>query len=674
MKFSVISLFCCSFYSVSICANIGEIATDMDKVRLLADVNQDGVVDWASYNDAMGAPKFEVFSGQDGSFLKSFLFPSHFIEDSFHWVSDRTGDGVNDVGLFGFNPTLNKYQFILKNSATGDTISTWSWNNNVSDAVFNELEDLTLDNISDFAILGIHRANGTVQLQVRDGSSRSQVATFKWPNNYVEPRVVSMSDVTGDNISEVALYGQNKRLTNGQLFAYDGNNPSNKIDVYNWVKNWDEINLIPLQDLDSDGTLDWGQFGQRRDDKRYQLVIKKGSSKLGTIRTHSWSTKILSGELLTLSDITGDGFDEVAVTGYDYTDGKFKVLINDGNGPNERLKNISWPNKWLPGSKVIKLHDIDGDGINEIGLLGTDSNSLITKLSIKSIVTGQQLLSYQWSGVWADFHIESYDANNDGVLDIGLAGLVGYTQLSRIVVKDGTDSNLTLIDKTLDSPLVSLDSFLSATSDQDYRFFTSFNSAYRATDSVSELFFDGKNVHSDDVVMPYTIEGNSLTLEHSSANHEIHNFLYVNSNIGVSLVDTGELALFSKLTTASDVTTEIWTKSDFVGKNLHFLMDDAGSNSTDIVPFMFDIFFWPNEAEINLDDETIDVPWHVNDSGQLVISLSEVTGDKDMIINHFSSDDKVQIVIDSNRNNSPLMMSVDPLIIYNIGLKWYNAQ
>ena len=642
-------------------------------ITLAADVNNDGIADFALHNVLVSNTRYDVISGADGTKLTSFDFPDSetdsFHYSQFHWVADRDNDGVKDIGLFGYNGLTDKYQFILKSSKTGQSLGTWSWNNTLFVPEFYEIDDITLDGMTEFGILGTHSANSTWQLVVRDGQFKSPVATFKWPNIWDNPKIVTMSDVTGDNIPEVALYGVNKRRGNGQLFAFDGALSTNKLDVYNWGKHWDNLSLFKLDDIDGDGTVEWGQFGKRTDDGRYQMLIKRGNSKTGMLRTLTWNTTMNTDTPIIVDDLTNDGISEIALAGFD-TDLRFKILVNDGRLPNKRIKNITWPLNWSPASRLVHLHDIDGDGINEVGLLGPNTTNRNVTLSIKSLVTGKELTQYEWDKQWTigSLGLEIFDANNDGVLDFALTGYQDLSFYERISIISGTTDQTVIFDKIVGQDRTTLGSFLTALSDTDFRFNTSFNDAYRAGDTVAPLLFDGALLHRGSVSLPYTVNNSLLTLHHNHGD-EVINFLYVADDFGVAKAPDSELSIYTKYS-FNVQSTDRFESSMLIGKVFSFIMDDAGALSKRADPLIFNITFLSNEQALVSAEESFFVPWSIDAQGRLVVHISDENGDDDFVFTRVADDKKLFVIKDVNRNNKPLLMSDDILLPITILNNW----
>ncbi|MBB1296296.1 leucine-rich repeat domain-containing protein [Pseudoalteromonas sp. SR41-7] len=397
-----------------------------------SDTNGDGTADWLKYSLINGNALFSIIDGHDFTELAAYELSDGFDSASIQLLGDRNNDGIKEIGLFGFNSAVGRYQLAVYNGYTGQGMGTWNWVNTLGEVAFELVGDLTNDGVEEYAITGIHLTNGTKQLFVKNGATKQTYKTFKWPNQWLDARIVIMSDVTNDGIPEVALYGRHERLDKGQLFVYDGANANNKLDVYNWNKLWNDISLHEMDDLDGEGSIDWGQFGQRKDDGRYQWVVKKGHDKRGVIRTFSWPNDLTDAQPLLLSDRTGDDVKEVSVYGKN-SSGKLLLRVNDGRLANTRIANYSWPAIWT-NEQVMELGDLNNDGTNEVALLGVNVNSGKYQLVIKD---GQALTEYgrlTLEGDWADLAISSYDVNSDGQADIIVNGVdVGTLKRSSLI-------------------------------------------------------------------------------------------------------------------------------------------------------------------------------------------------------------------------------------------------
>ncbi|MBB1299684.1 leucine-rich repeat domain-containing protein, partial [Pseudoalteromonas sp. SR41-7] len=173
-------------------------------VILFSDINGDGVVDWLKYSLVNGSTEFNVLDGRDFTELRNFELSYSLDSISVELLGDRNNDGIKELGLFGFNADVGRYQLVVYNGYTGQSMGTWNWPETLKDVEFKLLDDLTLDGVQEYAITGIHLTNGTKQLFVKDGVSKQTYKTFKWTNQWLDAQIVQMSDVTNDGVPEVA--------------------------------------------------------------------------------------------------------------------------------------------------------------------------------------------------------------------------------------------------------------------------------------------------------------------------------------------------------------------------------------------------------------------------------------------------------------------------------------
>jgi hypothetical protein len=411
---------------------------DVGTMMIVNDINNDNINDWITYKSAGNTINVSLVNGRDFNDLAHFSINNTFERPLVAVLDDRDADGINEIGVFGFDASLNRYQLQVYSGLTGIKQDVWNWPATLGEVKFQALTDLTGDGIQEYAISGVHLVNGTRQLVVKDGVSKSTYQTFKWPNLWDKPQFITMSDVTFDNVPEVALYGRHSRLDKGQLFVYDGANANSKVDVYNWNKLWSGIQLVEMDDIDGDGTIDWGQFGQRKDDGRYQWVVKKGSDKRGVIRTFSWPNDLVDVTPMLVADRTGDGIHEVAVLGTSPDSGKVFLRLNDGRLANQRIANISWPASW-EDIQVAELGDLNNDGFSEFGLLGFTKSNRTVQLIVRDGLTTAEYGRYTLSGQWEGLSLAHYDIDNDGSDDVVISGINQTTRAKVLTGLSGRD-------------------------------------------------------------------------------------------------------------------------------------------------------------------------------------------------------------------------------------------
>ncbi|WP_188959366.1 hypothetical protein, partial [Shewanella ulleungensis] len=172
-----------------------------------SDANGDHIFDFIGYSATPLSISITLFNGIDYSVINHFIINHALQTSNIIILDDRDADGINEVGVFGFDANANRYQLQVYSGLTGVKQDVWNWPATLGEVQFEALADLTGDGIQEYAISGVHLANGTRQLMVKDGVTKATYQTFKWPNLWDAPQFVTMSDVTFDSVPEVALYG-----------------------------------------------------------------------------------------------------------------------------------------------------------------------------------------------------------------------------------------------------------------------------------------------------------------------------------------------------------------------------------------------------------------------------------------------------------------------------------
>lgn len=418
-----------------------ELTAQRRTIMAFDDVNADGVADWVDYSIQGSDINMSILSGDDVVSLASFDTTHSFEVAHMHKLGDHSADGISEIGIYGFNSDVNRYQLVVLDGQTGQKLATFNWAAPLNDAELVMMGDITNDGISDYAITGIHKENGTRHLVTKNGANLQSHNTFIWPNLWDNTKIVTMSDVTDDGIPEVALYGRHTRINKGQLFVYDGSIATTKLEVYNWNKLWDDIQLFEMDDVDGEGTKDWGQFGKRKDDGRYQWIVKKGHDKAGVIRTFSWPADLENVSPILVADRTADGVRDVAITGTHKTTGRIFLRINDGKLANTRIANMSWPANW-DNHQVRELGDLNSDGFNEYAMLGYLKSNGNVQLVVKDGESLTEYGRYTMVGDWEELMLNSSDVNADGNPDVMVSGLNKNTGTREYIFLNGTNLEL----------------------------------------------------------------------------------------------------------------------------------------------------------------------------------------------------------------------------------------
>lgn len=293
---------------------------------------------------------------------------------------DINGDGYPELGLFGMIETeledgniRRKPQLRIHDVITNARLNVYNWPANWSDMKIVKLDDLTGDGVSDFALQGLFVDGERPQLMVVDAVTGDNVAKYAYPNIQDSPMYHQLSDMDGDGIGEIGLFGRLLSNNKAQIKVTSGADDSDKLPAYNFPDNWEHVSWHQLHDIDFDGLTDFGLFGKSREDGRWQLFTKSGATRVGGLGIYAWPNDLVDVQLISIPDMNFDGVPELGVFGLRTSSDRYQLIIKDGTDRASTLANMGWPNN----AAVVSVHvmyDIDLDGLPEVGMLAQRPN------------------------------------------------------------------------------------------------------------------------------------------------------------------------------------------------------------------------------------------------------------------------------------------------------------
>lgn len=315
----------------------------------------------------------------------SLSWSGDYSEVSLYLLPDMNGNGSPEMGLFGIRNDEGfegRAQFYIRDTEDGARVSVLSWVANWTEMSLVILPDMTGDGAVEVGLKGVFYAGNRPQLFVRNGLTNAKLNTYSFPNLWQSPQYLSFSDVNGDGVNEVALFGHIKGNSKPQVKVIDGTTSQKKLKSYTFPNKWRDTRWLNVRDYNGDGENDWALLGQAYEDSRWQLIIKDGTDPKGALAIYAWPDldNIMFGRI---SDYTGDGIAEFALGGFNSAKGRWQLQIKHGQDRNSTLKNITWPDKWQQTSLHV-LPDLDSDGIEEVALLGWNNGYQLVIQSSRS--------------------------------------------------------------------------------------------------------------------------------------------------------------------------------------------------------------------------------------------------------------------------------------------------
>lgn len=362
-------------------SEFNEAQSGLIDVLRLGDINNDGADDFALINVEDGVVSASVMSGADNTLSHTVNWQGPYQDVQAYILDDINNNGSLEIGIFGMlnaedtqGNAVIKPQLFVKDSMTGSRVNVYNWAANWLETSLVILDDLTGDGVRDFGMQGRFIVEGArPQLFVKDAVSGNNVTTYGYPNLFRSPQFYQLSDVNGDGVDEVGLFGEIERNGKVQIKITDGTDSRSKLRAYNFANKWSNVSWHRLSDINGDGEDDWGMFGTRKDDNKPQLFTKSGVSTSGSLGIYTWPEDLESTSFHIIPDFTGDNVDELAVGGFRTSAGRYQLTVRDGVSRSNTLVNYGWPSNWTEVTFEV-VGDLTNDSISEVLLFGLKSN------------------------------------------------------------------------------------------------------------------------------------------------------------------------------------------------------------------------------------------------------------------------------------------------------------
>ncbi|MBI4722180.1 MAG: T9SS type A sorting domain-containing protein [Candidatus Stahlbacteria bacterium] len=307
-------------------------------------------------------------------------------------ISDVNGNGIADVLAGKFFDTLYCFDGGSKDTATIIWKFAMGWNDDFVDVT--PIPDVNNDGIED-VVTGCTGGNHSYCLDGQNGNIIWWFSEPVWTYTFVEP----IGDVNGDGICDVILGLRSphkiycidgasidtanvlwefpvagclrSKYSISSLNDIDGDSVSDK-QPESWAyclsgRDGDTLWLYdvpeaiaqcvsPIEDVNNNGTQDVLVGTQGLDAKVYCLEGNNGDI--------IWESDTSGDKMrvIAISDINGDGKQEVIADASDYGGNDYSILCIDGN-----TGNVLWncPTFWIPNHLDV-ISDVDGDSIPDI--------------------------------------------------------------------------------------------------------------------------------------------------------------------------------------------------------------------------------------------------------------------------------------------------------------------
>ena len=351
--------------------------------------------------------------------------------------SDINGDGHQDLLLSGQDSAILGSSKLYVNDGLGNFIELPNTPFDSLVAVALAFSDVNNDGAQDVLLTGVEAFSATervAKLYTNDGLGNF-TEVMETPFDGVWFGSVAFADINGDDYEDVLICGQNsadQRIS--KLYTNDG--LGNFTEMTNMPFEGVRFSSVAFSDVNGDDAQDLLITGQNDSIERIaKLYINDG---LGNF-TEMANTPFIGvwESSVAFSDVNGDGFQDVLITGQDsLSDGNSKLYINDGLGNFTEMVDMPFDDIWR---STIAFSDTNDDGHPDVLLAGENNVGQRVSKLYKNDGLGDftEILSTTFDGVRFGA-IAFSDVNGDDYEDLLITGenILGEL-IAKLYINDG---------------------------------------------------------------------------------------------------------------------------------------------------------------------------------------------------------------------------------------------
>lgn len=347
-----------------------------------SDINGDGYNDVLITGENNATLPIAKLYTNNGAGVFSEIIPSPFdgVSRSGIAFSDVNGDGHDDVLITGRDTSFGPNTKLYTNDGTGHFTKI---TNTPFDSVYSgsvAFSDVNGDGHNDVLITGWNSASGPIaKLYTNDGTGIFTEKTGT-PFKGVWHSSLAFSDLNGDTHEEVLITGiNNVGEYSTKLYTNDGT--GNFTEVTGTPFTAIAYSAVVFSDVNSDGYQDLLISGEDSAQTRItKLYRNDGTGNFTEILGTSFDGAFYSS--LAVSDINGDGYDDVLLTGVSSSDMIIsKLYTNDETGTFTEFPGPPFAIVWF-GS--VAFSDVNNDGNTDVLITGRSISENIAKLYLNN--------------------------------------------------------------------------------------------------------------------------------------------------------------------------------------------------------------------------------------------------------------------------------------------------
>jgi subtilisin family serine protease len=315
-----------------------------------------------------GRPRAVSIDVESGNVNTVYNWPSILENPILVVLDDLNGDDVPEIGISGVHKELKRPQMIVRDGESGDAVSKFSYPSIFNNTRYYSFSDANNDGVKDVAMMGTLDRNGKIQIKVSDALDGSIVHGYTFASNWEQTSFHKLSDLNFDGVEDWGLLGRNKLDKRWQLIQKSATDPRGIIQIHAWPEDMENIQFKVLPDMTGDGISELAMYGVRVTANRIQLIIKDGANRSSTIGSYGWANVFTDYNFNVMNDVTGDNVPDVVFAGKLDNQRWQTFIVNAAT--NERVfREVSSPDM-TDILQTTTSSDINYDGKNDLIIWG----------------------------------------------------------------------------------------------------------------------------------------------------------------------------------------------------------------------------------------------------------------------------------------------------------------
>mgnify|MGYP001827169166 FL=1 len=225
-------------------------------------------------------------------------------------------------------------------------------------------------------------------MEVKDGLNGTAINTVSF-SNYIQPIDLEIyPDQNGNGSPELAVLGEHKdpdKSDKIEVRDLATGDPVNHL----WLgKGWQVLQQALIADRNGNGSPEVAVLRTKRSNDAVNVMFRDTETRqsLGSI---GFDRNYPPTKLLTIPDVNGNGADEVVVYGQRFDGYNQKAVVKDSKS--RQLIKAVFFDRNAPGLDIATCADINGNGAEELVLLGKRNKDGKLKAMVRDAKTGELL-------------------------------------------------------------------------------------------------------------------------------------------------------------------------------------------------------------------------------------------------------------------------------------------